>query len=243
MSQPGPRDPITVYSFGPAWGIPVPTCSPFGLKLLTWLKMYELPHAMKVANDPGKGPKKKCPWVEVDGAVLGDSELIIETLKARAGRDLDAGLTAEQRAVALAVRRLLDEHFHQVWEHEVFVDEAGWQIGKQWFDALPPGLRVLVRNLVRGSLRKQLHARGVGRHSGPEIVRMGVADLDAVDALLGDKPYFFGDEPTDIDATVFAFLALTYYPRMPSPLWARLRALPRLTAYCDRMLARYFASA
>ena len=240
MSQTGSRDPITVYSFAPAWGIPVPTCSPFGLKLITWLKMYDLPHVMKVENDPAKGPKKKCPWAVIDGVAIGDSELIMERLKARAGRDLDSGLTAEQRATALAVRRMLDEHFHQAWEHQLFIDDAAWQRGQEFFDQFPPGLRVLVKLLARGGLRKQLNARGVGRHSPADIIKMGVADLDAVDALLGDKPYFFGDEPTDIDATVFGFLALTYYVPSPSLLWAHLKALPRLTAYCDRMLARYF---
>ena len=232
--------PIQVYAFGPAWGIPIPTPSPFGLKLVTWLRMYELPFELHVENNPGKGPKKKSPWVQIDGEVVGDSELIIARLKARAGRDLDAGLTAEQRAIDLAVRRMLDEHYHQVWEHELFILDAAWERGKEFFDQLPPVVRVLVRTMVRGQLRAQLHARGVGRHSHEDIVRMGVADLDAVDALLGDKPYFFGDAPTDLDATVFAFLAVTYYIPSPSPVWEHLRARPRLTGYCDRVLARYF---
>lgn len=234
--------PITVHSFAPAWGIPVPTCSPFGLKLITWLKMYGVPHTMVVANDPRKGPKGKCPWVEFDGVTMGDSELILERLKTRVDRDLDSNLTAEQKAVALSVRRMLDEHYHQAWEHQLFIDDAGWQRGQEFFNAaLPPGVRVIVRNLIRRDLRKQLHARGVGRHSGEDIIRMGIADLDAVSALLGDRPYFFGDEPTDIDATVFAFLVLTQHTPSPSPLWAHFRALKNLPAYCDRMLGRYFA--
>lgn len=249
MSQAGPRDPnqhhgpsgpITVYTFGPAWGIPVPTASPFGLKLITWLKFYDLPHAITIENNPGKGPKGKCPWAVIDGVPVADSELIIDQLKTRAGRDLDANLTPEQKAVALSVRRMLDEHYHQAWEHQLFIDDAAWTRAKEFFDQLPPGVRVLVRTLARSGLRKQLHARGVGRHSPAEIVRMGIADLDAVAALLGPKPYFFGDEPTDIDATVFAFLALTYYVPSPSPLWAHLRTLPRLTAYCDRIVGRWF---
>lgn len=240
MSQPT-LGPITVHSFAPAWGIPVPTCSPFGLKLITWLKMYEVPHTMVAANDPRKGPKGKCPWIEIDGQTIGDSELILEMLKARAGRDLDSSLTAEQKATALAVRRLFDEHFHQVWEHQVFINDDGWVRGQEFFNAaLPPGVRVLVRSLIRRDLRKQLHARGVGRHKDADIIRMGVADLDAASALLGDKPYFFGDEPTDIDATAFAFLALTRYTQFPSPLWSHFRGLTNLTAYCDRVLERYF---
>lgn len=233
-------DPITVYSFGPAWGIPVPTASPFGLKVLTWMHLYDIPYVMKVENNPGKGPKKKCPWALIDGVTVGDSEAILDTLKARSGRDLDATLTPAQRATALGIRRMLDEHYHQVWEHQLFIDDAGWVRSKEFFDQLPPGVRVLVRNLARGAMRKQLYARGIGRHSAPEIVRRGIADIDAVAALLGDQPYIFGEQPTDIDATVFAFLALTYYVPSPSPLWSHVRSLPRLVAYCDRFVARYF---
>jgi glutathione S-transferase len=240
MSSTAARDPITVYSFGPAWGIPVPTPSPFGLKLLTWMRFYDIPYVMKVQNDPAKGPKGKCPWAIMGGVPVGDSELIIDTLKARTGRDLDAALTPEQRATALAVRRMFDEHYHQAWEHQLFINDAAWQRGQEFFDQLPPGVRVLVKALARRALRKQLHARGVGRHSDADIVRMGIADLDATEALLGDKPYLFGDQPSDIDATVFAFVSLTYYVPSPSKLWTRVRESPRLTGYCDRILARYF---
>lgn len=241
MSQSG-RDPITVYSFGPAWGTPFPTVSPFGLKLVVWLKLYDLPFELKIENNPGKGPKGKCPWVVLDGAAIGDSEIIIERLKARAGRDLDAALTPGQKATALAVRRMFDEHYHQTWEHQLFIDEAAWQIGKVFFDQLPPGVRVLVRTLARSGLKKQLHARGVGRHDDADIIRMGIADLDAADALLGDQQFFFGDKPTDLDATAYAFLGLTHYVPSPSPMFAHLRKLPRLGAYCERMTARYFAA-
>jgi len=237
----GSPAPIEVFTFGPAWDIPIPSPSPFGLKLLAWLKMYEIPHVMRVENNPGKGPKNKCPWATIDGQTVGDSELIISRLKKRSGRDLDAALSPEQRAIALSVQRLLDEHYHQVWEHQIFILESAWARGKEFFDQLPPGVRVLVRTLARRDLRKQLIARGVGRHSDAEIAAMGIADLEAVDALLGDTPFFFGAEPTDIDATVFAFLAVTYYPPSPSPVWEYLKSRPRLTGYCDRMLERYFS--
>lgn len=233
--------PVEVYSFGPAWGIPVPTASPFGLKLVTWLRMVELPHTMKVENNPGKGPKRKCPWAVIDGEAIGDSELIMRRLRARASVDLDADLSREQRASALAVQRMFDEHYHQVWEHQLFVDDVGWERGKIFFDQLPTPANYLVRTLARRDLRKQLHARGVGRHSVAEIVQMGVDDLDAVDALIGDDPFMFGERPSEIDATVFAFLALTYYIPNPSPLWTHMRSLTRLSAYCDRIVERLFA--
>lgn len=232
--------PLIVYTFGPAWGIPVPTPSPFGLKLITWLHMHGVPHEVRVENNPGKGPKKKCPWAEMDGQLIGDSEAVMEAVRARRGIAIDEGLTPEQRGVATTTRLMLEEHYHQVWENELFIHEGGWKRGIEFFDQLPPVLRVLVRTMVRKQLRTQLWARGVGRHDHARIVEMGKADLDAVDALLGDKPFFLGDEPTEIDATVFAFMALTQWTPVESPLWDHYRSLPRLGKYCDRVLARYF---
>jgi glutathione S-transferase len=232
--------PIDVYSFGPGWNIPVPTASPFGLKLLAWMRMYEVPYAFHIENNPGKGPKGKAPWAVIDNERMGDSELIIERLKPGTGKDFDAALTADQRATALAVRRMLDEHYHQAWEHQLFIADDAWLVGKTFFDQLPAGVRVLVRTLARNALRKQLHARGLGRHSDGDIIRMGIADIDAIVDLLGDKQFFFGDTPTDVDATVFAFLALTHFVPSPSPMFGHVRAQPRLAAYCERLVSRWF---
>ena len=234
--------PIIVYTFGPAWGIPVPTPSPFGLKLITWLHMHDVPHEVRVENNPGKGPKKKCPWAEMDGQLIGDSEAVMEAVRARRGIAIDEGLTPAQRGVATTTRLMLEEHYHQVWEHELFIQEGGWKRGYEFWDQLPPGLRAVIRTLARSALRKQLYARGVGRHEHAHIVVMGKRVLDAVDELIGEGPFFFGEEPSDIDATVFGFMSLTHWTPVESPLWDHFRARPRLGAYCERMLARYFAS-
>lgn len=232
--------PIDVYSFGPAWDMPVPTPSPFGLKLLTWMRLHDLPYTLHVENNPGKGPKNKCPWAIVDGTIIGDSEQIIAAIKTRRGIEGDTELRPEQVAIATTTRLMLEEHYHQVWEHELFLYEGGWERGIEFFDQLPPVLRIVVRNVMRSQLRKQLYARGLGRHSHEQIVQMGIADLDAVDALLGDDEYFFGDEPTEIDATVFAFLAVTHWTPVRSPVWTHYHSRPRLSGYCERMLARCF---
>lgn len=232
---------IDVYTFGPAWGIPVPTSSPFGLKLVTWLRMHDVPHQVHVENNPGKGPKNKCPWAVVDGEAIGDSQLVIETIMQRRGI-ADRELSPRQAAIATSARLMIEEHFHQVWEHELFIHEGGWKRGYEFWDQLPPVARTLIRNLARSGLRKQLYARGVGRHEHAHIVHMGKLVLDAVDELVSDGPFFFGDEPADIDATVFGFLALVHWTPAQSPVWDHFRARPRLGAYCERMLAEYYAS-
>lgn len=232
-------DSVEVFTFGPAWGMPLPSASPFGIKLITWLRVHEVPHTIRVENDPRKGPKGKSPWARVGRELIGDSELVIEAVRSAYGIPNDPSTPAEA-ALSMAVRRMLEEHYHQVWEHQLFVHEGGWARGREFFDSFPIPARYVVSHLMRSSLRKQLVARGLGRHSQSEIAKQGIADLDAIEGLLGDAPFMHGAEPRDIDATVFAFLGATYWTPAESPVWRHLRARPRLTAYCERMLARFY---
>lgn len=117
--------PLRLFGFGTGWGIPFDTAAPFPLKLVTWLRMAGVPFDFVVANDPGKGPKGKSPWIEYGDVKMGDTSLIIEHLEQRFGIDLDAHLDAHQRALALSVQRMLEEHYHQSFEHQLFLGRGG----------------------------------------------------------------------------------------------------------------------
>jgi len=78
---------LRVFTFAPDWGLP--TVGPFALKLLAWLELAGIPYEQVVEGNPRKGPKGKNPWIELDGERIGDSEIIIDLLKARHGVNLD----------------------------------------------------------------------------------------------------------------------------------------------------------
>lgn len=233
---------LRAFTFGPAWGLP--TVGPFALKLLAWLELAGIPYEQVVADNPRKGPKGKSPWIELGGERIGDSEIIIETLKRRHGVDLDGGLAAEQRALGHAWRRTFEEHFHQVLEWELFFHPAGaaWmqanmasQIGR----ALGP----LLFRVVRAQFGKQLHARGIARHAPDVIAAKGRADLDALSVFLGERPFLLADRPVAADAAVFGLVAPMVYWPMATPVAVHARSLPNLAAYCERMRARCFGAA
>lgn len=58
---------------------------------------------------------------------------------------------------------------------------------------------------------------------------------------MGDKPYVMGDEPTLVDATVYAFLANALVAGVDSPLKAEIEKNPSFQAYVNRMTERYFS--
>ena len=231
---------IRLFAFGTGWGVPFATSAPFPLKLATWMRMAQVPYEFVVANDPGKGPKGKSPWIEHGSTRMGDSSLIIERLAGERGIDLDAHLDPDQRALAMSVQRMLEEHYHQCFEHQLFFGVGSDARLKEFASAMPIPLRWLVPLVIRRSFRKQLYARGMGRHAEEVIIAQGKADLDALSRLLGDKPYFLGDRPSSIDATVFGFLGVSLYVEGDNPLYRYGASLDNLLRYCERMRARYF---
>jgi glutathione S-transferase len=231
---------LKLFMFSSGWGLPFETSAPFPLKLETWLRMTGIEHESVVENNTGKAPKKKSPWIDDGEVCMGDSELIIAYLKKKHSVDPDAHLSDEQRALALAWQRTFEEHYHQAFEHQLFFGRGGRERLKEFATTLPPVARQVVPLMFMSAFRKQLYARGLGRHDEETIIAMGKADLDAASTFLGDKPYFLGDEPATIDATVFGFLGVSAYVEGDNPLFNHAASLDNLMAYCERMRSRYF---
>lgn len=234
------KDRVRLFAFGTGWGVPFETAAPFPLKLATWLRMAAVPFEFVVANNPAKGPKGKSPWIECGAVRMGDSSLIIEFLKERFGTDLDAHLDAHQRALGLSVQRMLEEHYHQCFEHQLFFGRGGEQRLREFAASQPIPLRWLVPAVLKRAFRRQLYQRGMGRHPQEVIIEQGKADLAAVAELLGERPYFLGDRPSSIDACVFGFLGVTLYVAGDNPLYRHGASFGNLMRYCERTRKRYF---
>lgn len=233
-------DKIRLFTFGNGWGVPFTTAAPFDLKLATWLRMAQIPFDFVVTNDPSKGPKGKSPWIEYGTVRMADSSIIIEHLQERFGIDLDAHLDPRQRAIALCVQRMLEEHYHQCFEHQLFFGRGAEERTQEFAATMPIPLRWIVPIVLKRAFAKQLYARGMGRHDEDVIIAQGKADLDALSELLGDQQYLLGDRPSSIDACLLGFLGVSLYVSGDNPLFGYGASLDNLMRYCERMRARYF---
>src|SRR5258708_1784645 len=121
--QDASNESIRIHTFPAAFGLP--TTGPFSLKLAMALRMASIPYEMVSDPDWKKSPKRKIPWIEAGEAGMADSALILRGLAEKRGVDLERGLTPRQRAEGLALRLLLEEHWHQVFEIELILDPAG----------------------------------------------------------------------------------------------------------------------
>ncbi len=201
--------------------------------------MAAIPHDVRPANFK-KAPKGKIPYIKLADDYMGDSQLVIEKLETLRDGTMDAALSAEQRAVGHCIRRMLDEAFYFVIIHLRWNSEhTSTHQRSEFVKVLPKPLRLMYPLIVR-SVRKKLHSQGTGRHTHEEVMEFGKADVRALSALLGDKAFILGDQPSTTDASVFAFLsALLTFPG-DSAVKAAAAATPNLVAYFDRLRAAYW---
>jgi glutathione S-transferase len=230
---------LRIFTFGPGWGLP--TTGPFGLKLEACLRMLGVAYERIYEGDVGKGPKRKSPWIEDAGVRVGDSELALEHVQRRHERWLDRDLSAIDRARAHVLRRMLEEHYHQVYEYELLLhDEGRAELRKLLAERMPAPAVDAVASAMRERFEKHLFERGIARHTPSEIESMGRADVDALAAWLGDREWFITDAPTKADASAFGLLAPSIRSPLPTPVCAYARTKTNLVAFVDRAFARFF---
>ena len=229
---------ITLYTFGPAFGLPDP--SPFVTKAEVLLKMASLSYRTDNAGLRG-APKGKLPYIDDDGERVADSTFIRWHLENKYRIDFDKGLSAEQRAIAWAFEKMAEDNLHWTLVDARWLDEANFAKGpKDFFQKIPAPVRPLVVAFIRRQVKRALHGQGMGRHTGAEIVALCTRSIAAIADFLGPKPFFMGSEPTGADATVFAFVAGMLCPHFDTPLRTAAERHENLRRYVGRMTARYY---
>lgn len=227
--------PVVLVQFPRVWGR---NASPFALKLETWLRLAGIPFTIEETVRPDRMPKGKLPCIRDGGLLIADSSAIVAHLKASRGIDPDAGLSERQRAEALALQRLIEEHlyFAMVWAR--WLDPEGWPaVARGFFAHVPAPLRPLGRALLRARFRRMLELQGLGRHRPAEILALAREDLAALSAHLADRPFFMGDQLTTIDAVAYGFLANILLVPVEGALKRMAEGFPNLVAFCETMEA------
>ena len=230
---------ITLYTFGPRFGLP--DMSPFVTKAELLLRMAQLRYETSTKGMRG-APKGKLPYISDDGVQIADSTFIRWYLEKAYGIDFDRGLDAEARAIAWAFEKMAEDQLYWVAVDIRWLDDENFKRGySRFFDEiLPAPVRPLAKTFVRHKIRKQLAGQGMGRHSRDERMALGIRSVEAISDFLGTKPFFMGPEPTGIDATMFAFVAGVLCPLFPSPLQEAAAGRRNLADYVTRMGQRFY---
>jgi len=233
---------LIVHQLPPAWGLP--SISPFCLKLDAYLRIAELPFQTIVDATPFRGPKGKLPWIEHEGKKLGDSGFIIEYLGRRFGCNPNASLSAAERGVSLALRRLIEENLYWVMVYDRWMVDENWRSFREIvFGGVPAPLRPFIAPIARRGVGRQLKGHGIGLHSRDEIHAVGQRDIGAIADFLGDKPFLMGATATEIDAVAYGLLPNIMNVPIQSPIKDEALKRENLVGYVERFRSRYFSDA
>ncbi len=230
---------LELHQFAPCFGLP--NASPFCMKVETFLRLAGIEYEIHIVGDPGKGPNGKAPWIIDQGETIPDSRFIIEHLNRKHGDPLRNGLEEQQLATHHAIGRMLDEstYWGMVYERWILPENATLTRDNV-LGAIPNPMRKLVFAMGRRAMQKALHGQGSGRLSHDQIIQLAKHDIDALCDLLGDKPYFGGDRPAEIDATTLAYIAGFITPPIASEIGDYARSKETLTAYSARLMQEVF---
>lgn len=225
-----------------------PSVSPYCLKVETWLRVagikYEnVDHKMKF-----KSKKGQVPFVELNGAEIADSDIIIRELSKQFHKDLDENLTREDKVLSHALCIMLDHHLTWInlwWRANNpgdFLKESKMNLQQALGSRIPNGLLTFLFKLKLRGKKSAAATQGIGVHKPEEIYDFGQRDLEKLNEYLGGKPYFFGEEPSVLDCVAFCHLVqiLTCQgEQFPLKVFIEEKC-PQLKSFVGRMKERYW---
>ncbi|KAM0429693.1 hypothetical protein ACHAPT_006299 [Fusarium lateritium] len=226
------------------------TWSPFVIKLETRLRFAGIPYKVG-GGSPKSGPRGKIPYVELDTQErLSDSTLIIKRfVEDGILADLNAKLSPTQKAADLAIRALVEDKVSFYGTRERWCDNY-YTMRSNALAPIPWPFQVLVGLLVHRNVSKALYGQGTGRFTDDEVATLREEVWESIDALISeartsakeDGPFWAlgGEEPTEVDAALFAFITSALTCDASPTSGKVVRQYPALLEYAGKIHEKYF---
>jgi glutathione S-transferase len=216
-------------------GFSEPSASPFAVKAMCLMEHSGQKYTVKRLPDPRKSPKGKLPVLRHNDKTIPDSDQIRDYMEQSFDIDYDAGLTPMERGQSRSIIRMVEEHLYFVIVASRWQTEPHWPIiREEYFGKMPKLLRLIIPNMIRKGVIKQLIGQGMGRHSLGEQLDRANKDIAAIEAILGDKTFLFGDKPSAADFSVVPMLRSILVFPLENELGKLVTSRPVLVAYLER---------
>ncbi|KAI5468050.1 hypothetical protein BGZ63DRAFT_419693 [Mariannaea sp. PMI_226] len=225
--------------------------SPFAVKLETRLRFDGVPYKVDTGS-PRTAPRGKIPYIETSsGSRLGDSTLIIGRLIADGiASDLNGRLSPVQRAHDLAIRALLEDKVYFYNAREKWCDNF-ITMRSGALSAIPWPVQWLVGIIAQRAVSRTLYGQGTGRFSDEEILLLKEEVWTSINDLLSEvrsarsadeEPFWVlgGESPSEVDATLFGFVASALVCDAAPTTMRIVRSYPTVVEYADRIASKYF---
>lgn len=219
----------------------LPSASPFCLKLESWLRLAGLPYTLMEAHELQGSSKRALPRViSESGRTMEGLRRVMLHIRAEARTDPDAWLTTDERVFAQAVG-----HLYADWLVPAMV-WLGWVQEESW-----PGLRAVylsqegqtlpaAADPLRDHLSLRIGELALREDEREKVEELVLREIESLADFLGSKPFFFGDQPSSVDCTLFALLVISASAPETSPVAQFAQGSYRIGDYVRRMISRLY---
>ncbi|XP_065324748.1 failed axon connections homolog isoform X1 [Gordionus sp. m RMFG-2023] len=234
-----PKDVALIYGTPTDKFIPSP--SPYVLKLETYLRMANIPY--KIDSNFIKSTEGKVPWIQYNGLEIADSQGCIDYFNKKLEFDFNKQLSEREKSVALAFRILAENHL--VWCLVMFrfiycpIHHFLSQLHLTCCQRLA---YYLLWPYYKCQVSKKITQNGIGYKTLPQVYAIASADLNALSTFLGNKSYFMGEQPSEVDASIFGIISQFLWT-LPSDNLLKDKFQTdwtNLASYCVRMKKRFW---
>ncbi|XP_032801533.1 metaxin-2 [Petromyzon marinus] len=213
------------------------------LAVQAFLRMCSLPvYVVYRPNAEQMSPSGKVPFIHVGNHVVSELGPIVQFVKAK-GHCLSSSLDEQQKAemkayMELVNNVLLTAELYILWCDDTTCKEIS---RPRYGSPYPWPLNRLLAYQKQWEVRRKMKALSWASKT-PEQVHDEVNQcLRALSLRLGSQSYFFGRQPTELDALVFGHLFTLLTTELSSDTLPELvRAYPNLADLCQRVERQYF---
>ena len=220
---------LTLYSYPTLFG--VADNNGYGLKVFAFLRLAGVPFRHEHIFDASKAPRGQLPYVLDGDDIVGDSETILHFVTRKYALTIDAALEPSQRTTNLLVTRMLDD-LYWVMSYSRWQDERFWPAFRDALLREHPNLTEDGLAKAKAFNHQRYYYQGIGRFDPDAAMGRGLADLEALAALIPSQGYVHGDKPTSIDAAIYGFIANIYFYDIDTPLKQFVTAHENIVRHC-----------
>ena len=225
---------ITLYSYPELFG--VADNNPYGLKTFAFLKLCKLAFRHEHIFDAKSAPRGQLPYIDDDGEHIGDSDAIIAHLIRKYHLTIDKALTGSQRITGHLIRRMLDD-LYWVMSYSRWRDPRFWPLFRDEILRTHPSVTEAGMEQARQYNFERYRYQGIGRYESDAVFERGLSDLRVLADLTPERGFFFGAEPSSIDAGIYGFVANIYFYKIDTPLKEFVASRPNLVQHCNALHA------
>jgi len=211
------------------------------LLVQTFFKFSKFQYEVRDCNTPTMSPNESLPFLRLeDDSMLVQEDLFAHVRKLHGSRD--SSLSAQQQADSLAFKQLILSKLKTALLFDLWLDPDNFEycerkyIGND-YDFL---LNYLIPWRERSKITSSILLR-MPTIDKLQVLEEAEAAIKALSEKLGNQAFLFGDEPTEVDAYLYAYLQIALNTFLPnSENRYLINNYPNLVKYASRISSEYF---